>query len=152
MKLAKPQFYFVKWNQLQTKKTLWNSKKRTQKILIEIDKFQFFKGSAKKGIDLRRRLEKNMLACGEYIHCEKDLKKQFKISANSIQKTWKKRGLRTSNRGLTTLRSYLLFSLRSEKAQMRNRIHTLRKRLKKTIRDFCKLYSKNMKKTRFKNK
>ena len=61
-------------------------KGKRQKLLVQINNFQFNKGRANKIIALRRMLESNMLECREYIHCEKDNKKHSKFLKNQINK------------------------------------------------------------------
>ena len=60
---------------------------KRQKLLVQIDNFQFNEGRANKTIGLRRMLETNMLECGKYIHCEKDKKTNSKFNKKTKLET-----------------------------------------------------------------
>ena len=61
---------YVEENQLPKK--LNCSKEEKQKLLVQIDNFQFIKGGAITAKVLRRMLERNMIEYEEQIYCEKE--------------------------------------------------------------------------------
>ena len=76
MKLAKPRWHIMS-NKINCKQKILKNLKEKDKKTVQIDKFQFKEGSANETIGSKRMLEKDMPEYGEYLYCDKRLRKKL---------------------------------------------------------------------------